>query len=153
MKPEILSYRQGKFNFNPELLKGEEQKVQYKITPVIRLKRDSSVFGFQLTFNLTLDGHVLLDFGFIVMMRVSDWIPLTSNDVVDRTSVENENKSIREILFSRAPGQINRVSKDVIVFAHGALASRLEDTSKYPLALPEINLDELIGAINFRLVE
>lgn len=153
MKPEIISYHQGKYSFNPELLTEEEQNLDIKLTPIIRLKKDSGPFGFQMTFKYTIEKQIVLDFGFVVSMRVADWIPLTSNDVVDKSSTENENKSIREILFSRAPGQINRVSREMIDFARGALAARLEDTRKYPLGFPEINLDEFINAINFRLVE
>ncbi len=155
MRPLIINYREGVYRINSELMtlaqKADDTDIQLEVTAIIRLKPDFEQLGFQLTFDFLTAGNELLRYGFIVTMSIPGWIPLTSNDIIDTSSTETENKSIRELIFSRAPEQIRALCRGAIDFARGALSAKLVDTTQSPVELPDFPLSDFINTINFRL--
>ena len=155
MRPLIINYREGIYNLNSELMSSTADEgdadIQLEVTGIIRLRPDFETLGFQLTFAYSIGTDELLRFGFIVSMEIPGWIPLTSNDKIDTTSKEAENKSIREIIFSRAPEQIRSLCRAAIDFARGALSAKLVDTTQSPVDIPEFSISDFIDTINFRL--
>ncbi|MDE6483979.1 MAG: hypothetical protein K2L14_01100 [Duncaniella sp.] len=155
MRPLIINYREGIYNLNSELMKStadaDDADIQLEVTGIIRLKPDFEALGFQLTFGYFIGEAELLRFGFIITMAIPGWIPLTTNDKIDKSSKEAENKSIREIIFSRAPEQIRSLCRAAIDFARGALSAKLTDTTETPIEIPDFSISDFINTINFRI--
>lgn len=155
MRPLIINYREGIYRYNSDLLESTEKAsdtdIRLEVTGIIRLKPDIEALGFQLTFGYTIGEVELLRFGFIITMAIPGWIPLTSNDMIDTSSKEAENKTVREIIFSRAPEQIRSLCRAAIDFARGALSAKLIDTTETPIEIPDFSISDFINTINFRI--
>ena len=153
MEPKILYYREGIFKYNPEVLTlDKEEEIDINVASIVRLQRDSDNFGFQFTFTYKVEEKILMEYGFIVMMTVAGWIPVTSSDSIDTTSPETEDKSVSDILFSRAPGQVNSACRAIMDFARGAMSAKLVDTTKSNVEFPDIDMEEFAKTINFRVI-
>lgn len=160
MDAKLLTYREGIYEFNTErFIALSESEVDFSVVPIISVKPDQEIFAFQITLDIKNGEEKLLHYGFVVLMQIAGWIPLTSADMKSATGNETEKESgsksdrIKELIFSRASSQINAACRAIVGFTIGAFAARIGgEISGNPLSFPEITSDSLVNALEFRVL-
>ena len=103
MKPVLIAYNEGIFEFKQkEFLELGETAMEISVLPMLNLRLDSENFGFQLTITIKSHDDELLRYGFVTVMKIAGWIPVTSADNIQKSSGEDVDGKIRELLYSRA---------------------------------------------------
>ena len=79
MKPVLIAYNEGIFEFKQkEFLELGETAMEISVLPMLNLRLDSENFGFQLTITIKSHDDELLRYGFVTVMKIAGWIPVTS---------------------------------------------------------------------------
>lgn len=153
MEARILDYREGVWNFNSEEAeKAKGKPLEMKISSTMKMRRDKSIFGFQMTFEFTAEKTLVLKYGFVLAMVVPGWIPITSADKIDEGSRESMKRNISEIVFSRAPEQLSKVCHAVIDFSRGAIAGKMGSNPSVNGFFPEVEMERFLPTIDFQII-
>ncbi len=153
MSTNILKYRQGIFFYDAEKMKSaEDSKIRIGLSPLMTLKPDIELFGFQLTISIADDENELMRYGFVLSMMIPGWIPLTSSDMTIAGQEENIPSKIRELLFSRASNQIKEICETAIGFANGAVTCKMADEDTIDAILTGVDLNRFVSSLKFRVV-
>ena len=154
MKPVLIAYNEGIFEFKQkEFLELGETAMEISVLPMLNLRLDSGNFGFQLTITIKSHDDELLRYGFVTVMKIAGWIPVTSADNIQKSSGEDVDGKIRELLYSRASEYVKSSCAAILDFTSGAFAGRVTGAiDSKRVSLPDIPLENLMDSLHFRLI-
>lgn len=153
MAVRILFFKEGVCDYNPEDLKGRDMHgITLKLFPVMRISTDNESFVFQMTAKFFSEETSILNYGFVLSMKVDGWIPVSDMDIENMKDENDTESYLKRLLASRASVILKEISSAVISFTRGAIAARSWTNEVQALIMPEIDIDSFVPAIRYTIL-